>query len=69
MASPLAPRGILQLIVVANWTSTIVQFLPHLAPDMSHPPDQDRGSPVHRGAVPHERGHHAVLRYLEAVSE
>lgn len=64
---PLAFRDILQLIAVANRTSTIVQFLPHLAPDMPHPPDQDRGSPVHRGAVSHERGYHALLRYLEAV--
>lgn len=50
-------------------SSTIVQFLSHIAAKMPHSINEDRCPLVHRGAILRERGHDALFRYLEAVSE
>lgn len=50
-------------------SSTIVQFLSHIAAEMPHSINEDWCPPVHRGTVPRERGHDALFRYLEAVPE
>jgi hypothetical protein len=64
----LLPNG--KLATLADFlNSTVIQFVSHIAAEMSNSFNQDRCALVHRRAIPDERSHHFIFWNLEVVSK